>query len=344
MRTRGADATPATRARAKTATLAQQTEAFLATLQAHHYSQTLLSQARLTLDRLASYLDERGLPPDVRQVREEDLLGFLNVLGHLTNRSGARLSLSTLNVYTNILRRFFAYLEASGVILESPAAGLPFHRIDALPRRVLSGREMRQLLGSPDAGTALGMRDRAILETLYGTAIRVSECHGLDLRDVDLRRGVLLVRLGKGRKDRMVPVPRLALEALVVYVRDARPSLVRDPSEAALFLTRRGKHLTRIGLASLVKGHGLAVGLRVSPHSLRHACATHLLKGGADVRHVQQLLGHHDIRTTALYTRVDVSDLRKVLERAHPREREAGHQRQAGRRRTTTPKRKGKTR
>jgi integrase/recombinase XerD len=222
-----------------------------------------------------------------------------------------------------VLRRFFAFLETSGAILQSPAEELPLHRVDVLPRGVLSQTQARRLMEASNPADVLGQRDRALLELLYGTAIRLSECHRLDLQDVELARGLLLVRAGKRRKDRMVPVPRRALAALSTYVTDTRPSLVRDPQEQALFLTRRGRRLGRVAIGLLVRDHGLEAGLHVSPHGLRHACATHLLAGGADVRHVQMLLGHHDLRTTARYTRVDLRDLREMLLRAHPRERES---------------------
>jgi site-specific recombinase XerD len=295
--------------------------AFLERLRAHHYSESLQEQARLTLGRLFSHLREKGIR-DLRSVRERDLIRFLRALARRKNGTGEPLSLATLNAYTNVLRRFFGFLETSGVILQSPAENLPLHRVDVLPRSVLSQSQARRLMEAPDE-SELGVRDRALLELLYGTAIRLSECHRLDLQDVELARGLLLVRAGKGRKDRMVPIPRQALAALSTYVMNARPSLVRDPQEQALLLTRRGRRLGRVVIGLLVRDYGLEAGLSVSPHGLRHACATHLLAGGADVRHVQMLLGHHDLRTTARYTRVDLRDLKEMLLRAHPREPES---------------------
>jgi integrase/recombinase XerD len=296
--------------------------AFLERLRAHHYSESLQKQARLTLQRLFSHLREKGVR-DLRSVRERDLIRFLRALARRKNGTGEPLSLATLNAYTNVLRRFFGFLETSGVILQSPAENLPLHRVDVLPRSVLSQSQARRLMEAPDAAAPLGLRDRALLELLYGTAVRLSECHRLDLQDVELARGLLLVRAGKGRRDRMVPVPRRALAALSTYVTDTRPSLVRDPQEQALFLTRRGRRLGRVAIGLLVRDYGLEAGISVSPHGLRHACATHLLAGGADVRQVQQLLGHHDLRTTARYTRVDLRDLKEMLLRAHPRERQS---------------------
>jgi integrase/recombinase XerD len=175
----------------------------------------------------------------------------------------------------------------------------------------------------PRSDTDAGQRDRAILETLYGLCLRRGECARLDLSYVDLSAGTLLVRDGKGRKDRLLPVPGRAAAALGVYLRDVRPRLVRNPREGALFLTAWwGKRLSEVSLSFLLRRHAAAVGIsRIHPHVLRHACATHLLRGGADIRHVQAILGHKKLETTGLYTRVVVEDLRQVFLRSHPRER-----------------------
>lgn len=307
MRTPGAD------------TLSGQAAAYLARLKAHHYSEACLDQNRLVLGRLAEYLARRGRT-GVHSIREQDLVAFVRVLAHLRNRQGVPLALTSLNSYTRVLRSFFAFLETSGVLLENPAVDLPLPSINTLPKAVLSVRQARQLMQAPDAVTPHGLRDRAILETFYGTAIRLSECYRLDLDDLDLSRGLLMVRQGKGRKDRLVPLTRLAITALGSYLA-CRPSFLRHPGERALFLARGGRRLSRVSISLLIREYGHTIGARVSPHGLRHACATHLIKGGADVRHVQKLLGHRDLRTTAIYTRVDVSDLRQVLAKAHPRER-----------------------
>jgi integrase/recombinase XerD len=174
---------------------------------------------------------------------------------------------------------------------------------------------------APPYWGAVGPRDRAILEVLYGAGIRVGECVRLDLQDVALRDGRLLVRNGKGKKDRVVPLVGQAFAALDRYLREVRHALVRDPREQAVFLSAIGTRLSAVMLQRQVRQYAKPLGLRVTPHVLRHSCATHLLRHGADVREIQQLLGHRALETTALYTRVDVSDLAAVLARAHPRER-----------------------
>jgi integrase/recombinase XerD len=169
--------------------------------------------------------------------------------------------------------------------------------------------------------TVYGRRDRALLELLYGTGLRMSECQRLDLMDVDLAQGILLVRNGKGRKDRLLPIPGEARATLERYLQESRPELERTYHEPAVFLSRYGRRLSGVALRLLVRTHGRAIGVKASCHVLRHSCATHLLAGGANVREIQKLLGHQDLTTTALYTKVDVRDLARMIRTCHPRER-----------------------
>jgi len=181
------------------------------------------------------------------------------------------------------------------------------------------------LMTAPSSSSWRGKRDRALLELLYGTGIRRGECVRLDVTDVDLQQGRLLIRNTKGKRDRIVPLAGRAAEALDLYVREVRPQLLQDPGERALFLSRyrkRAGRLADVTLAVLVRKHAAAAAIaRVHPHLLRHCCATHLLRHGADVRHVQELLGHQRLKTTALYTRVSTKELLEVLDRCHPRDR-----------------------
>ena len=191
----------------------------------------------------------------------------------------------------------------------------------ALPIGSVTSREALRLLDGIDTKTPVGLRDRAIVEVFYGTAIRLSECVRLDLTDLDLRDGLLLVRNGKGKKDRIVPLAGRAAAAIEAYLTEARPAFIHDPKESAVFLTKHGGRLSAVSVDLIVRRYGEGLGLKVSPHGLRHACATHLLKGGADVRHLQELLGHRFLDTTARYAHVAIQDLRDVIEKAHPREK-----------------------
>lgn len=174
-----------------------------------------------------------------------------------------------------------------------------------LPRCIPSASQAERLMSAPCASSSVGLRDRAILETLYGTAVRRSECVRLDVSDVDLQQGTVLVRNGKGKRDRLLPLPARCAAALDVYLRDVRPRLAAQSAEAALYLTAwGGRRLSDVSLAWIVRKHGKAAGAPgLHPHALRHSCATHLLQRRADVRHVQELLGHRNIKTTAIYAR-----------------------------------------
>ena len=293
--------------------------AYLEHVRIQGYSRSVSHQARTALPRLFDHLREAGVR-DVRAAREADLLSFLRRMRSRRTRSGELVTPWTVLGYLTSVRAFFAFLEKKGLILANPARELLLRKPERLPR-ALGEDEARRLMTAPPHWGAVGPRDRAILEVLYGTGIRVGECMRLDLSDVDLREGRLLIRNGKGRKDRVVPIVGQALGALEHYLREVRHALVRDPREQAVFLSAIGTRLSSGMLARQVRQYGKALGVRATPHMLRHSCATHLLRYGADVREIQQLLGHRALETTALYTKVDVTNLREVLARAHPRER-----------------------
>jgi site-specific recombinase XerD len=293
---------------------------FLEELRLHRYSKSLLSISQRVLSRLFGHLEAKGVT-DIRSVNEVHLLRFVRELATTPTWKGTPPALQSQNAYVNALRRFFSFLEKRGTILTNPARFLPFQKIRTLPRAVLSERQVERLIHTPLASTLVGKRDQAILELLYGTAIRLTECGRLDVADLDLRHTTLLIRNGKGMKDRMVPVPGRAAAALDRYLTEVRPQFLHAPRESALFLSRVGTRLSTASIGLLVKRYGEDAGVRVSPHGLRHACATHLIRRGADIRHVQKLLGHRDIQTTAIYTGVALKDLQELLERAHPQER-----------------------
>lgn len=294
---------------------------YLDELVARHASTSLLTQSERSLSRLASHLRENSVR-QLHDVREAHLVSFARKLRESKTPRGTLLSAATQASYLQRIKSCFGALARQGLLLQDPAAELVLPSTARLPRTTLSVSEARRLMEAPRATTRTGRRDRAILETLYGTGIRRGECTRLDLADLDLRARTLLVRNGKGGKDRMVPVAGRAAAALGVYLRDVRPQLVVDPSQEALFLTAWwGQRLGYMSISLLVERHAREAGVgRLHPHALRHACATHLLRGGADVRHVQVLLGHRKLVTTSIYTRVVVEDLRNVLAAAHPRE------------------------
>ena len=297
-------------------------QVFLDDIKARWYSKHLHKQARNILIRFLTHLREKRVR-DIRAVKEAHIFAWARHLAQQKTAKGEPYSLATQRSYLALVQRFFRYLLRAGVMLEDPTLELVLPRWKKLPRAVLNEGQARRLVAAPSSWKPLGKRDRAILETLYGCALRVSECERLDLTDLDLVKGEILVKDGKGRKDRVVPVVGRAVAALEVYLSEARPELVRDPRERALFLTRHGRRLGIQVIQNLVRNHARAAGIeiRVSPHTLRHGCATHLLQGGADIRHVQKLLGHASVETTAIYTKVAPTDLARVMAKTHPREK-----------------------
>lgn len=292
--------------------------AYVAELVAHRFSDSYLAQAHRYLPLFFRDL-KRQRVRDLRAVNEEHLTSFARQLQLRKIKGGGPMSLAYQAIVLRIVCRFFGYLDKRNLILRNPATYFVPPKVRMLPRLVLTEAQARRLVSAPSEWTDIGKRDRAVLEVLYGSGLRLSECARLDVGDLEQRQKTLLIRNGKGRKDRVVPVPRRAAIALDIYLRDARPTLLHDPKEPALFLTRGGVRVKRITIYALVRTYGKAAGVKVYPHALRHSCATHLLRGGADVRHVQKLLGHTSLESTMIYTRVDTSELAKILERAHPR-------------------------
>jgi integrase/recombinase XerD len=220
------------------------------------------------------------------------------------------------------LKSFFRYLVLEGVLNENQAALVASQKLWRRVPKVLSAAEVDRLLTAPLAGEPLWRRDRAILELLYATGARVSEVSNLRLRDVHLAERFCLCH-GKGDKERMVPMGVSAQQMVAAYLERERPKLAkrRDPESEFLFLSSRGSRLGRERIWELLKKSSRLAGVsaKISPHSLRHSFATHLLAGGADIRHVQELLGHASIATTQLYTHVDASKLKQVHTAFHPR-------------------------
>ncbi len=265
------------------------------------------------LARYTEFLCEPCDIDEVRAVTRETVREFLH---HLADHD---LKASTQARMLSAIRMFHRFLLREKVIENDPTEDLDLpKRRRSLPV-FLNLQEMIDLLNAPDRATPLGLRDAAMLETLYATGVRVSELIGVALTDLRLDSGLLRV-FGKGSKGRVVPIGRSASRVLVRYLETARPALDKGKSDI-LFLNQRGTGLTRQGVWKLVKRYALAAGIRkeLSPHKMRHSFATHLLEYGADLRSVQEMLGHADIGTTQIYTHVSREKLRGVMEAAHPR-------------------------
>ena len=273
-------------------------------------SDNTLQAYRSDLYGYNTWLAQRG--QSISGARSADLLAYLSQQGTASVRTSAR-RLSSL-------RRLYQYLARERQISSDPSASIEAPRLGRSLPKSLTEAEVELLLNVPDAETAIGLRDRAMLEVLYATGLRVSELVGLRLEQVNLRQGVVRV-LGKGNKERLVPLGEEALHWLERYLRDARPALFRGVPDATLFPSSRGRLMRRQTFWHAVKRYAMQAGIRktLSPHVLRHAFATHLLNHGADLRVVQMLLGHSDISTTQIYTHVARERLKNLHAQHHPR-------------------------
>ena len=293
----------------------------------------------LVLDFLAYLEFERGLSRNTLEAYRSDLLQFgrflekrdatalgargadiADFLAALGGSGGGTASPATIHRKAACLRSFYRHLRREGILESDPTASLiPPRRGRKLPQ-VLTRGEVGKLLAQPRGTEPASLRDRALLELMYACGLRASEAIGLEVGDVDLDDLLLRAR-GKGSKERIVPVGRTAADACRRYLERGRPALVGDRAETHLFVNFRGGALTRQGLYKIVRRHATSAGLadRMSPHTLRHTFATHLLAGGCDLRSVQEMLGHADVATTQLYTHLSSERLKDVYFRAHPR-------------------------
>ena len=265
------------------------------------------------LARFAHFASGRTIHP-VEAVRSIDILDFLV---HLTER---KLSARSQARRLVALRQFFRFLKAERIALTDPTEDVDLPRFGRKLPDFLTVDEIDRLLAAPDRRTPRGMRDAAMLETLYATGLRVSELVKLRLRDFNFDAGYLMT-FGKGRKERLVPVGESALASVRAYVEQARAAATKARAIDTLFLTHHGRAMTRQGFWKLLGRYAVAAGIRkrISPHKLRHSFATHLVERGADLRAVQAMLGHADIGTTEIYTHVSRGHLRSVYDRFHPR-------------------------
>ena len=300
------------------------------------------SEAKPGLDRavdlyLAHLGTERGLADNTVRAYADDLrsvcdyladqgvshwreLDPLHVLGYLTRASLEGLSPRTRARRLSALRGLVRFLLERGELANDPLAGLSGPKLPGGLPHFLTRHEMELLLAAPDTSTDLGRRDRAMLEVMYAAGLRVSELIGLGVGDIQFQVGCLTVR-GKGNKQRLVPLNQAAIEALQDYLGEPRARLLKGKRRDQVFLNARGDPLSRMGAWKILKRHVQAAGIksRVTPHTLRHTFATHLLEGGADLRSLQLMLGHADIGTTEVYTHVTRQRLSQVHRRCHPR-------------------------
>jgi integrase/recombinase XerD len=290
------------------------------------------------IERFIHYLAvERGLAMNTLESYQRDLIGYVkflqkngisdlnqtrraNIISYLAELQRNGRATSTISRNLASMRAFYGFMLRDGLIDGDPTTNLESPKIEKRLPKVLTVDEVESLLEGPDGGAVAGIRDKAMLELLYATGMRVSELVALNISDVNLNMGFLKC-YGKGSKERIIPLGTMALKTVSEYVMRSRSKLLRDQSEESLFLNHHGQRLSRQGFWKIIKKYALAARIEkeITPHTLRHSFATHLLENGADLRSVQEMLGHADISTTQIYTHLTKSRLKEVYAKTHPR-------------------------
>jgi integrase/recombinase XerD len=278
------------------------------------YSQNTIESYKRDIQRLLDFLESKGID-DLNDVNKTILSNFFSTLNTI--------GLSTKSIARNYssIKSFFRYLSINDFIQNNPALKFKGPKISVHPPEVLSFSEINKILDQPNTKTLLGIRDKAMLEFAYATGVRVSELLNLKKSDLFLKDEVVRI-FGKGSKERLVPIGSNAIYWMEQYLTKVRPVLAkRFESKDYVFLNNRGKKLSRMGFFKILRGYGVQAGIdkNVHPHTIRHSFATHLLERGADIRVVQELLGHSKISTTQIYTHIDRTMLRETLIKYHPR-------------------------
>jgi integrase/recombinase XerD len=289
--------------------------AFLAEMHRRNFAAATITGYRDAIEEFFCRLRQLNIT-DPRQVRRS------HVEEHQAWLLGRKLKPRTVAHRIQAIRGLFEHLTSTGKLLTAPTDGVVALKLSrVLPRRVVTEREMQKLLAAPDVVTALGIRDRAMLEMLYSTAMRAGEILSLEVADIDTEHGLVHIREGKGRKDRVVPLGRAAQTWVRRYTTDVRPGWLKNESERGLFVSKHGTPFTVENLHAMLRRHCTAAKLEhIYPHAIRHAVATHMLARGADLRAVQKLLGHASLTTTQFYTRVTPTEVLAAHRRTHPLE------------------------
>ena len=293
---------------------------YLEWMRIKNYSERTVENRAVYLAFFLQWAEDRGITKPV-EVTKPILERYQRHLYHFRKPNGGPLSFRSQYCRLVPIRAFFKWLARQNHLLYNPASELELPRLEhRLPKHVLTASEAEAVLAQPDVDDALGLRDRALLETLYSTGMRRMELAGLALYDLDVERGTLMVRQGKGKKDRMIPIGDRAIAWIEKYLGDVRPQLVVEPDEGVLFLTATGEGFTPNRLTQLVRDYVTAAetGKTGACHLFRHTMATLMLEHGADIRFIQQMLGHAKLETTQIYTQVSIRKLKEIHTATHP--------------------------
>ncbi len=300
--------------------------AYLAYLEARGFSISSRESSSYALEWLIIFLRERHAVADWRAITQAHLDGFMRHLREHRTRKGKPLKEATINRLRCVVRSFFRWQMRRGRLIHNPAERLTPKQFEYPLPHILNESDITRLIEMPDIETAIGVRDRALMEMLYATGIRHAEAHRLDLYDVDVTARRLTIREGKGKRDRIVPLTANAAHWLTKYLSQARPELsgggrrrkgTRKPApqlaSPALWLARTGHRLSYAMIEQRIKGYATEAEVKACVHTFRHCCASHLLRHGASVRHIQKLLGHSNLRATEIYLHLDMEDLKRAV-------------------------------
>lgn len=276
------------------------------------------------LNRFFRYLREMGIG-EITGVTRETVRDYQTHLFEQINAKGQPNTACYQNRNLSAVKSFFRFLAEYDYLVGDPAKDVAYAKEpQRLPRSILTQSEAKKVLHAPDTKTVLGYRDRTILEVLYSTGIRREEINNILLTDVDYNEGFIRINAGKGKKDRVVPIGRIACRYIENYIKAVRPSLIRDPYNNYLFLSMKGNKLSKNMVWEIVKRYAKGAKLKknISPHTFRHTCATLMLRNQANIRHIQEMLGHASLDSTQVYSHVSITDLKEVHSRCHPREKD----------------------
>ncbi len=297
---------------------------YLRSLAVRNLSQRTIEAVDWMLAKFMAYLESCGISA-VDQITSQVVRDYQIFLYQRLNSRGRPNGIAYQNRMLSAAKNFTRFLKDNDYIVSDPGRNVAYAKEPKrLPRGVLSVSEARKIIHAPDVKTVIGYRDRTILEVLYSSAIRKDELNNLTLADVDYHDGFLRIIEGKGKKDRIVPIGRIACRYLENYIKSVRAELISDPYNQHLFLTLRGKRFSKNVVWELIKKYAKKARIKknVHPHTLRHSCATAMLKNKADIRTIQKLLGHSSLDSTQVYTHLSITDLKNAHSRCHPRERD----------------------
>jgi integrase/recombinase XerD len=293
---------------------------YLESLHVKNYSQDTIDYTETSLRQFILWCAERSVA-QASEVTKPIIDRYQRSLFYARKANGKPLSFRSQHLALSCIKLFFRWLVRNNYILYNPASEIELPRIERrLPKHVLTANEADRVMNLPDISTTYGLRDRAMLETLYSTGVRRRELVQLTIYDIDFERGVVMIRLGKGKKDRMVPIGERALAWIDKYLAEARPQFATEPDDGYLFLTYTGIPFSPDLLTRWVREYieAAQLGKSGSCHLFRHTVATLMLEGGADVRFVQEMMGHENLQTTQIYTRVSIRKLKEIHTATHP--------------------------